>query len=61
MMYLVNTDEPMSEDMMASLNRLESICAVTGVKEVSEERVHEFLNEIGRPDLSSQFKREYMR
>ncbi len=56
----INTDEKMPKDMMHALNRHEAICAVTGVKSVTDKQVREFLKKEYGGKFASKFKPSYL-
>ena len=56
----INVDVKMSKRMLHALNRHEAICAVTGVKAVSEADIRKFLADDYGLDFAKQFKPEYM-
>jgi hypothetical protein len=60
MFPLVNTDIKMPKKLFEALGIYETVCAVTGVKKVSEDDVKKYLAENHGDDMANQFKPEYL-
>jgi len=57
---IVNTDVKMSAKMLEALGLHETICIVTGVREITEESVRKFLTDRYGEKLSSTFNPKFL-